>query len=53
MFRSLSDRQQMDIRAEQIFAKDKSRFIEVYIASLGYCKALWVYHGGLSPPDPF
>lgn len=30
MFRSPSDRKQIDITAEQIFAKDKSRFMEVY-----------------------
>lgn len=30
MFRSPNDRKQIDIRAEQIFAKDKSRFMEVY-----------------------
>lgn len=30
MFRSPSDRKQIDIRAEQIFAKDRSNFMEVY-----------------------
>lgn len=30
LFRSSSDRKQIDIRAEQIFAKDRSKFMEVY-----------------------
>ena len=45
MFRSPSDRKQIDIRAEQIFAKDRSKFMEVYYQvtakPFGY-----VCHGG-------
>ena len=30
MFRSPSDRKQIDIRAEQVFAKERSRFMDAY-----------------------